>query len=107
MIIKRKKMTELISINKNVKDILIKHSQKDTPEESLKEILKNEIQRSLKKHMLMIKHFERKYNMDFETFEQNRVTKEIPYELERDYFEWDMAITLIEDLKEELAQLGY
>ncbi|UCH94717.1 MAG: hypothetical protein JSV88_31265 [Candidatus Aminicenantes bacterium] len=100
-------MTELISINKNVKDILIKHSQKDTPEESLKEILKNEIQRSLKKHMLMIKHFERKYNMDFETFEQNRVTKEIPYELERDYFEWDMAITLIEDLKEELAQLGY
>jgi predicted hydrolase (HD superfamily) len=94
-------------INKNVKDILIKHSQKDTPEESLKEILKNEIQRSLKKHMLMIKHFERKYNMDFETFEQNRVTKDSPYELERDYFEWDMAITLIEDLKEELTQLGY
>ena len=99
-------MTDLISINKNVKDILIKHAQKDTPEESLKEILKNEIQRSLKKHMLMIKHFERKYNMDFETFEQNRVTKDIPYELERDYFEWDMAITLIEDLKEELTQLG-
>ena len=99
-------MTDLISINQNVKDILIKHAQKDTPEESLKEILKNEIQRGLKKHMLMIKHFERKYNMDFETFEQNRVTKDIPYELERDYFEWDMAITLIEDLKEELTQLG-
>ncbi len=100
-------MTELISINKNVKDVLIKHSQKDTPEESLKEILKNEIQRNLKKHMLMIKHFERKYNMDFETFEQKRVTKDSPYELERDYFEWDMAITLIEDLEEELTQLGY
>jgi hypothetical protein len=100
-------MTELISINKNVKDVLIKHSQKDTPEESLKEILKNEIQRNLKKHMLMIKHFERKYNMDFETFEQKRVTKDSPHELERDYFEWDMAITLIEDLEEELTQLGY
>ena len=53
----------------------------------------------------MIKYFERKYNIDFETFEKNRVTKEMPYEIERDYFEWDMAITLIEDLKEELSQL--
>jgi hypothetical protein len=57
--------------------------------------------------MLMIKHFERKYNMDFETFEQKRVTKDSPHELERDYFEWDMVITLIEDLEEELTQLGY
>jgi hypothetical protein len=70
-------------------------------------MLRNEIQRKIKKHMLMIKHFERKYNMDFETFEENRVTKEMPYEIERDYFEWDMAITLIEDLKEELDQLEY
>jgi hypothetical protein len=55
----------------------------------------------------MIKYFERKYNMDFETFEEKRVSKETPYEAERDYFEWDMAVTLIEDLKEELVQLEY
>ena len=100
-------MTEVISINENVKSILMKHSHKDSLEESLNEILKNEIQRKIKKNMLMIKHFERKYNTDFETFEEKRVTKETPYETERDYFEWDMAVTLIEDLKEELAQLEY
>ncbi len=98
-------MAEVININENVKDILMKHSHKDTLEESLNEILRNEIQRKIKKHILMIKYFERKYNIDFETFEKNRVTKEMPYEIERDYFEWDMAITLIEDLKEELSQL--
>jgi len=98
-------MAEVININENVKDILMKHSHKDTLEESLNEILRNEIQRKIKKHILMIKHFERKHDMDFETFENNRVTKEMPYEIERDYFEWDMAITLIEDLKEELSQL--
>ena len=99
-------MPEVININENVKSILMKHSHKDTLEESLNEILRNEIQRKIKKHMMMIKHFERKYNMDFNIFEKNRVTKEMAYEIERDYFEWDMAITMIEDLKEELAQLG-
>jgi hypothetical protein len=100
-------MTEEVNINENVKNILMKHSHKNTLEESINEILKNEIQRKIKKHMLMIKHFERKYNMVFDTFEENRATKEMPYEIEKDYFEWDMAITLIEDLKEELVQLGY
>ncbi len=98
-------MAEVININENVRNILIKHSHKDNLEESLNEILRNEIQRKIKKHMLMIKHFERKYDMDFEDFEEKRVTKEMPYEIEKDYFEWDMAITLIEDLEEELAQL--
>ncbi len=99
-------MPEVININENVKSILMKHSHKDTLEESLNEILRNEIQRKIKKHMMMIKHFERKYDMDFKIFEENRVTKEMAYEIERDYFEWDMAITMIEDLKEELTQLG-
>ncbi len=98
---------ETININENLKNILMKHSHKDTIEESLNEILRNEILRKIKKHTLMIKHFERKYDMDFETFEKNRVTKEIPYEIEKDYFEWDMNITLIEDLREELNQLEY
>ena len=105
MIITVKKMAEVLNINENVKNILIKHSHKDSLEESLNEILRNEIQRKIKKHRLMITHFERKYNMDFDNFEEKRVTKEMPYEIERDYFEWDMAITLIEDLEEELSQL--
>lgn len=100
-------MPEVIKVNENIKSILMKHSNKETLEESLNEILKNEIQRKIKKHMLMITHFENKYKADFETFEKNRVSKEMPYEIERDYFEWDMALTLVEDLKDELAQLGY
>lgn len=99
-------MPEVIKVNENVKSILMKHSQKETLEESLNEILKNEIQRKIKKHMLMITHFENKYKMDFETFEENRVSKEMSYEIERDYFEWDMALTMVEDLKGELTQLG-
>jgi len=61
----------------------------------------------IKKHMLMIKHFERKYKIDFEAFEKNKVNKKMSYEVERDYFEWDMAITLIEDLETQLNQLEH
>lgn len=100
-------MPEVININENIKNILLKHSQKDTAEESLNEILKNEIQRKIKKHMLMIKHFERKYKIDFDTFEKNKVNKKMSYEVERDYFEWDMAITLIEDWEAQLTQLDH
>jgi hypothetical protein len=98
-------MPETIRINENIKNILLKHSHKETPEESLNEILRNEIQRKIKKSMLMIKHFERKYKMEFEAFEENKVDKKMPYEMERDYFEWDMAITLIEDLELQMNQL--
>lgn len=98
-------MAEVIRINENIKDILLKHTQKQTPEESLNEILKNEINRKIKKYLLMVRHFERKYNTDFDRFEAMNKDTRMDYETEKDYFDWDMAVTALEDLHTELTQL--
>jgi hypothetical protein len=98
-------MAGTIQINESVRNILIKHAHKDTVEESLNEILKIEISRKIKKYMIMIKHFERKYNTDFTGFEKVHRGKEMNYETEKVYLDWDMAVTAVEDLKEELSQL--
>ena len=98
-------MEEVIRVNENVKNILIKHTRKNTPEDGLNEILKNEITRKIKKYLIMIKHFEDKYKMDFETFEASHKNEDMVYEMEKDYFDWDMAVTVVEDLKEELRLL--
>lgn len=98
-------MSEMISVNEGVRDILIKHAHKNTVEESLNEILKNEINRKIKKYMIMQKHFEKKYGTDYPSFEASLRGKEPAFEMEKDYLDWDMAVTVVEDLNKELQLL--
>lgn len=93
---------EVIRVNENVRNILIKHTLKNTVEESLNEILKNEITRKVKKYMIMIKHFEKRYGTSFIEFEKAHKGEDMPYETEKDYLDWDMAVTAVEDFEEEL-----
>jgi len=61
--------------------------------------------RDLIKYVLMCQYFSKKYRMDFSSFKKQVVGKDVEYEKEQDFFDWDMAITAIEDLREEIAYL--
>lgn len=98
-------MEEVIRINDDVRNLLMKHTQKTTAAECLNEILKNDLTRKVKKYKIMLKHFEEKYRLNFNAFEASHKNKDMDFEMEKDYFDWDLAVTAIEDLEEELKLL--
>jgi hypothetical protein len=98
-------MEEVIRINDNVRSILMKHSRKSSAAECLNEILKNDLTRKMKKYKIMLKHFEQKYSLDFDAFEASHKNTDMKGEMEKDYFDWDLAVTAIEDLEDELRLL--
>jgi len=61
--------------------------------------------RDLTKYEFMRQHFTKKYGIDFQFFKKQVTGKDIEYEKEQDFFDWDMATTAIEDLREEIAYL--
>ena len=61
--------------------------------------------RDLTKYELMRQHFTNKYGVDFQSFKKQVAGKDIEYEKEQNLFDWDMATTAIEDLREEIAYL--
>lgn len=61
--------------------------------------------RDLAKYKLMCRRFSQKYNTNFQSFKSQIVEKDVTYEKEQDFFDWDMAITAIEDLNSEISDL--
>lgn len=58
--------------------------------------------RDLAKYELLCRRFHQKYNADFQSLKNQVVEKDVTYEKEQDFFDWDMAITAIEDLRSEI-----
>lgn len=50
----------------------------------------------------MIKNFKNKYNLKFKDFEKKHKNKKMNYETEKDYFDWDMAVTALDDIKDDI-----
>ncbi len=76
-------------------------------EASLRQILASEIRRRLNRYELIDRHFRRKYGMDFKEFRERHVVKEKGYtfEVESDYCDWEMAVTSVDALRKQLAQI--
>jgi len=53
----------------------------------------------------MIKNFEKKYGMSFAEFSDSDLMKEPGFEVEQDFFDWDMAVTGLEDMHQEIQLL--
>jgi hypothetical protein len=73
-------------------------------DEVLAELLLERARRNLIKYRTMARDFEAKYNMDFETFRHQTLDSEPALEAEQDYFDWEMAVTGIEDMQEEIVR---
>ncbi|MEK9148784.1 MAG: hypothetical protein AAB267_01915 [Candidatus Desantisbacteria bacterium] len=61
--------------------------------------------RDLTKYELMCRNFKRKYECDFAIFKKRATEKELGHKEEQDFFDWDMAITGIVDIKEKIDSL--
>ena len=75
---------------------------------SVREILANEIRRRMNRYELLNRRFAAKYRMSFEEFCEQKVVEKQGYsfEVESDYCDWEMAVTGLAALKEQLAKLG-
>lgn len=73
--------------------------------QSLARVLLAHARRNLAKYDLMIRNFEKKYDMSFTEFLDSDRMKEPAFEVEQDFFDWDMAITGLEDMRQEIQLL--
>lgn len=81
-------------------------TQKKTPEEAMRVVLMEYLEKKIAECKEEIQRFERKYGMDFEEFER-RLGKEfsLSYEHEMDYAKWGARLDELEDLEQRLRQL--
>ena len=73
--------------------------------QSLAKVLLAHARRNLAKYDLMVKNFEKKYGMSFAEFSDSDLMKEPAFEVEQDFFDWDMAVTGLEDMRQEIQLL--
>lgn len=69
------------------------------------ELLLERAQKNLIKYQTLVCQFETKYGKDFETFRQEVSHSEPPFEMEQDYFDWELAVTGVSDMEEEIERL--
>ena len=71
----------------------------------LAELLSERAQRNLIKYQTMARRFEVKYGQSFDALHQAMVNAEPTFEVEQDYFDWELAVTGIADMEQELRRL--
>ncbi len=69
------------------------------------DLLLEHAQKNLIKYQAMARDFEQKYGKDFESFRQTVTRTEVIFEVEQDYFDWEMAVTGATDMAEEIDRL--
>src|SRR3972149_5259391 len=99
-------MTSSVVLTEKLQKELINTTKKKSPAEAIKELLKRELIRKKNKYLYMIRDFEGRYNMKFEDLEGLYKERKNDKEIEKTYFDWDMAITVLEDIEKELKGKG-
>jgi hypothetical protein len=76
-----------------------------TPEQAIMELLLERAQKNLIKYQTMAREFEKKYERDFETFRKKIIASKPKSEAEQDYFDWELSVTGIADMKAEIKRM--
>lgn len=96
-------------MNMNTGTVLESSAQRLFPnlslEQVLAELMLGRVQKNLIKYKTMARQFEAKYKQDFDSFRQEVLDIEPDYEVEKDYFDWELAVTGISDMKKEITRL--
>jgi hypothetical protein len=74
-------------------------------EESLAKLLLVQARRNLLKYQMMDRRFRKKYQKTFEQFRAERLDSHMPFKVEQDYFDWELAVTGLDEMKEEIKRL--
>jgi hypothetical protein len=75
-------------------------------DESLRKLLMAKARNDLLKYEVISRGFEKKYKMDFETFRTSDLMKKPPSEVEQDYFDWELAVTRMDEVESQLDKLA-
>ena len=76
-----------------------------SPEQAIVELLLERAQKNLIRYRAMARELEKKYEQDFETFRREILASRPKSEAEQDYFDWELAVTGIADMKIEIKRL--
>jgi len=71
----------------------------------LAELLLERAQKNLIKYKTMVRQFEAKYSQNLEAFRHDVMRSEPSFEVEQDYFDWELAVTGLADMEEEIRHL--
>ncbi len=69
------------------------------------ELLLERAQHNLLEYQTQARQFEAKYNQDFTAFRLQVLDSHPVPEVEQDYFDWELAVTGITDMAEEIKRL--
>lgn len=75
------------------------------PEQAIAELLLEKAQKNLIKYQSMARQFQEKYQAPFETFRKKMLDSKLSSIAEQDYFDWELAVTGIEDMQDEIKKL--
>ena len=75
------------------------------PGEAIINLLLEKARRNYFKYQMIDRQLRIKYQMSFDEFSRSNLMKEPSFEIEQDFFDWDMAITGISDMKTEIEKL--
>jgi hypothetical protein len=95
-----------IELPERIRNEIVNVTKKDNVVDGIKDLLSHELIRKRNKYIFMNRHFEQKYGMKFIEFEEKNKGAKMEYETEKDYFDWDMAVTSLEDVENEIRGLN-
>ena len=74
-------------------------------EQVMAELLLERAQKNLIKYQSALHQFEAKYPQGFEAVRAAVAREESSTEMEQDYFDWELALTAVSDMREEIEHL--
>ena len=75
------------------------------PEQAIVELLLERAQKNLIKYQSAAREFESKYAQIFESFRKKILSSKPDSATEQDYFDWELAVTGIADMQDEIKRL--
>lgn len=93
---------ETIAIDPRIKEIASHLEPAPNINITLSRLLAKELDRELAIYEQMDSKFQKQYGMSFEKFYASFISNSEPsHGIEQDYFDWEMATTVIKELREE------
>ncbi len=77
-----------------------------TLDQVLAKLLLEHAQKNLIKYSVHARTLTEKYNQSFESFRQSIMQSEPPFDVEQDYFAWELAVTGVIDMEDEIKRLS-
>ena len=94
-----------VQIDTELLNIIGKIEPEHSLDRSIFKLLEKEVVRKITKYRFIIHGFEKKYRTTFDKFEMRIRQSKPAFSEEQDYYDWDMAVTALEDMEQELQKV--